>query len=78
MNRRTFIVGITRFVSIKLILFEYCLIPVRTNAESAPLPFGDLRARCRVRASTLHERIGRLAAAGRIVKTTAGYRLAEP
>jgi len=44
----------------------------------APLPFGDLRARCRVRASTLHERIGRLAAAGRIVKTAAGYRLAEP
>ena len=44
----------------------------------APLPFGDLRARCRVRASTLHERIGRLAAAGRIVKTADGYRLAEP
>ena len=42
----------------------------------APLPFGDLRARCRV--STLHELIGRLAAAGRIVKTADGYRLAEP
>jgi hypothetical protein len=26
----------------------------------------------------LHERIGRLAAAGRIVKTADGYRLAEP
>ena len=43
-----------------------------------PLPFADLRARCRVRAATLHERIGLLAAAGRIVKTAAGYRLADP
>ncbi|MBV8242687.1 MAG: hypothetical protein JOY75_18050, partial [Hyphomicrobiales bacterium] len=43
-----------------------------------PLPFADLRARCRVRAATLRERIGLLAAAGRIVKTPAGYRLAEP
>ena len=40
-----------------------------------PLPFADLRARCRVRAATLHERIGALAAAGRIVKTVDGYRL---
>jgi hypothetical protein len=40
-----------------------------------PLPFADLRARCRVRAATLHERIGLLAAAGRIVKTVDGYRL---
>ena len=43
-----------------------------------PLPFADLRARCRVRAATLHERIGLLAAAGRIVKTVDGYRLANP
>ena len=40
-----------------------------------PLPFAHLRARCRVRAATLHERIGLLAAAGRIVKTVDGYRL---
>ena len=40
-----------------------------------PLPFTDLRARCRVRAATLHEPIGLLAAAGRIVKTVDGYRL---
>ena len=33
------------------------------------LPFADLRAKCRVRAATLHERIGLLATAGRIVKT---------
>ena len=40
-----------------------------------PLPFARLRARCRVRAATLHERIGLLAAAGRILKTVDGYRL---
>ena len=43
-----------------------------------PLPFADLRARCRVRAATLHERVGLLAAAGRIVKTADGYRRATP
>src|SRR5271165_2100406 len=43
-----------------------------------PLPFADLRARCRVRAATLHERVGLLAAAGRIVKTADGYRPASP
>ena len=43
-----------------------------------PLPFADLRARCRVRAATLHERVGLLTAAGRIVKTADGYRLASP
>jgi hypothetical protein len=42
-----------------------------------PLPFADLRARCRVRAATLHQRIGLLAAAGRIVKTAGGYRLED-
>ena len=42
------------------------------------LPFADLRARCRVRAVTLHECIGLLAAAGRIVKTIDGYRLTNP
>jgi len=43
-----------------------------------PLPFADLRAKCRVRAATLHERIGLLAAAGRVVKTADGYRLSTP
>jgi len=43
-----------------------------------PLPFADLRARCRVRAATLHEHVGLLAAAGRILKTADGYRLATP
>ncbi len=47
---------------------------VLAEAQDA-LPFADLRAKCRVRAATLHERIGRLAAAGRVVKTADGYRL---
>ena len=43
---------------------------VLAEAQEA-LPFADLRAKCRVRAATLHERIGLLATAGRIVKTAA-------
>jgi len=50
---------------------------VLAEAQDA-LPFADLRARCRVRAATLHERIGVLAAAGRVVKTADGYRLSTP
>lgn len=50
---------------------------VLAEAQDA-LPFADLRARCRVRAATLHERIGVLAAAGRVVKTAEGYRLSTP
>jgi len=41
-----------------------------------PLPFQDLRAVCRVRSNTLQERIGALAAAGRVVKTGAAWGLA--
>jgi AAA domain len=41
-----------------------------------PLPFAKLRARCRVRAATLYQRIAALAAEGRIIKTDDGYRLA--
>jgi hypothetical protein len=41
-----------------------------------PLPFAKLRARCRVRAATLYQRIAALAAEGRISKTDDGYRLA--
>jgi len=40
-----------------------------------PLPFADLRARCRVRATTLYERLTALAEGGRIVKAGNGYRL---
>jgi hypothetical protein len=41
-----------------------------------PLPLAKLRARCRVRAATLYQRIAALAAEGRISKTDDGYRLA--
>jgi hypothetical protein len=40
-----------------------------------PLPFADLRSRCRVRAATLYERLAALAEGGRIVKAGDGYRL---
>lgn len=40
-----------------------------------PLPFADLRSRCRVRAATLYERLAALAANGRVVKAEDGYRL---
>jgi hypothetical protein len=53
------------------------VIAALAEAEE-PLPFADLRARCRVRAATLHKRVGLLAAAGRIVKTADGYRLTSP
>jgi RecA-family ATPase len=44
---------------------------------SGPLPFADLRAACRMRAATLYERLAVMAATGRIVKSTDGYRLAR-
>jgi len=39
-----------------------------------PLPFADLRARCRVRTATLYERLAALATAGRIAKEGDSYR----
>jgi hypothetical protein len=46
-------------------------------AEAArPLPFAELRARCRVRTATLYERLATLTAAGRLGKSHQGYRLA--
>ena len=47
-----------------------------TALANRPLPFLELRAICRVRASTLHERIGVLSAAGRIEKIDGTYHLA--
>jgi RecA-family ATPase len=41
-----------------------------------PLPFPELRTRCRVRTATLYERLAALTAAGRLVKSDDGYRLA--
>ena len=46
------------------------------GADTA-LPFADLRACCRVRATTLYERLAVLADTGRVVKTDDGYRLAN-
>jgi hypothetical protein len=43
----------------------------------AALPFAELRACCRVRATTLYERLAVLAETGRVVKTEDGYRLAD-
>ena len=43
----------------------------------AALPFAELRACCRVRATTLYERLAVLADTGRVVKTEDGYRLAD-
>ena len=42
-----------------------------------PIPFAELRSQVRVRAATLHERIGLLCAACRIVKSSGVYRLAS-
>ena len=40
------------------------------------MPFAALRSSCCVRAATLYERLAALTAAGRVVKTDQGYRLA--
>ena len=42
-----------------------------------PIPFSQLRSQVRVRAATLHQRIGVLCADGRVVKSDGGYRLAS-
>jgi DNA-binding Lrp family transcriptional regulator len=44
---------------------------------ASPLPFAELRSRCRVRAATLYERLAALTAAGRIDKKGDGYHLAD-
>jgi hypothetical protein len=43
---------------------------------SQPLPFAELRASCRVRATTLYERLAAMTAAGIIIKSADGYCLA--
>jgi hypothetical protein len=42
-----------------------------------PLPFAELRTRCRVRTATLYERLAALTAEGRLVRSAHGYRLIE-
>jgi RecA-family ATPase len=43
-----------------------------------PLPFSELRASCRVRTTTLYERLAAMTAAGFIVKSADGYCLVVP
>ena len=40
-----------------------------------PLPFAELRARCRVRTATLYERLAALTAQGSLIRSDDGYRL---
>ena len=40
---------------------------------SQPRPFSELRASCRVRATTLYQRLAAMTAAGVIVKSADGY-----
>ena len=42
-----------------------------------PQPFADLRARCRIRAATLYQRLTAMIANGIITKSPEGYRLAQ-
>jgi hypothetical protein len=51
-------------------------ITVALTEAKRPLPFAELRARCRIRNATLYDRIAALTAAGRIVRVAEGYRLA--
>jgi len=52
-------------------------ITATLGGADAALPFAELRACCRVRATTLYERLAVLAETGRVVKTEDGYRLAD-
>lgn len=52
------------------------IMAVLADADQ-PVPFTKLRSQAKVRAATIHERIGALCAAGRIVKIDGGYRLAD-
>jgi hypothetical protein len=45
-----------------------------TDADR-PLPFSELRTRCRVRTATLYERLAALTAVGRLLRSDQGYRL---
>ena len=52
------------------------ILAILADADQ-PVPFAELRSLCRVRAISLHERIGVLCVAGRIVKIDGGYRLTD-
>jgi hypothetical protein len=42
-----------------------------------PMPFAELRARCRIRTATLYQRLADLTAQGRLVRSDDGYRLSQ-
>lgn len=50
-------------------------ITAALNDIGRPLSVSELRARCRVRTATFYERLTALTAAGRLIKSDAGYRL---
>ena len=50
-----------------------CITAVLAEAQ-APMPFNDLRARCRVRTATLYERLAALATSDRVIKQGDCYR----
>lgn len=52
------------------------IIAALTGADH-PLPFGELRALCRTRSASVYDRLDALVAAGRLVKSSDGYRLAD-
>jgi len=52
------------------------ILAILADADQ-PIPFAELRSQARVRAATIHERIGVLCAASRIVKIDGGYRLVD-
>ncbi|MBK8768608.1 MAG: hypothetical protein IPM01_30460 [Burkholderiaceae bacterium] len=53
-------------------------ITAALRAAADPMSIQDLRAQCRVRNTTLYERLAALTATGRLQRTARGYRLADP
>ena len=47
------------------------------SGVNRPLPFAELRARCRVRNASLYTHLAALTAAGRLIKSAEGYCLAK-
>ena len=51
-------------------------ITAALGGDDRPVPFAELRGLCRVRTASLYARLAALTAAGRLVKSDQGYRLA--
>src|SRR6516164_1648830 len=52
------------------------IIAILTHSEQ-PRPFSELRTSCRVRATTLYQRLAAMTAVGRVVKAASGYCLPD-